>query len=427
MIDTRKKPEEAIENAWSYVFDKLWYAPLHQIYDYLIGDTLEETLAAMPTPEEIRESCPNPCGWGTGMEDSTLSMGTVLETVLAKYAVTGDDALKKTADDILDGLIRSGTAAPERGFIARAVSPIDGKSIYMDSSRDQYTNWVYAAHLAINSDLVSEEQKAVLRQILVWIAEKCERDVKPETGGWLMRLDGKPGIVSRLVHDGLGPHEYLRLPMFYMAAYEASGDEHWKRLYRQCADVLLPRAEKNFSEAYWRHYAVERQGYIYGVYQHQYSAKLLWDCEEDEAYRARYLKQMRRAAEYAEFFMQEAYRNMDAVTGPEPRRRPWREGMEDGYNYASRWVVPTSELFYGYRYQIPEVITDTSRPLQSRYLRNAAEAVIVQCLCPGYAMTDFTKRAFLEFVEKCDFSGASTYWPMLFCDAWWLAQKTGQI
>ena len=163
--------EKQIQSGWDFVMDKLYHPDTHMIYDYLTKETAVASAEDYPTPEEIRLSAPNPCGWGTGMEDSTLNLSSMTEAVLARYALTKDDGLKPLLQMLYKGLIKNATAA-EPGFIARSICPADGVSVYMDSSKDQYTNWVYAAHRMLHSDLISCDQKNNLREILINIAKQ---------------------------------------------------------------------------------------------------------------------------------------------------------------------------------------------------------------------------------------------------------------
>lgn len=413
MQESRKEHlEQQIQRAWDFTFEKLYYSKTSSFYDFLMGNSIEETLDEYPTPEEIKASIPNPCGWGTGMEDSTLNFCPMLEAILARYEITKEPEMQTYFDMVYQGMIQNGTIALEPGFIVRCVSPVDGKSFYMDSSRDQYTNWVYAAHLLLGSELASEEQKQRLREVLVHIAQKAERDIKPEEGGYIHRLDGKPGIVCQMDSANLGPHEFLRLPMFYMAAYEASADKYWLEKYLEIRERLLQWTENSFTVE-WIKRVAHGYGRVFGSYQAQYSLRLLYDLEQEEGYRMRYYQLMQNAAEGATEYMKLAYENIDALSEAEPLFKPWR-------------TLPAGEyrMFQGYAYYVPQSYQTS---ITHKYLRNVSEVVLIQCLCPEYKMPEWEKEMFLEFVERLQFDKATCYWPLLFCDAWWLAKKTGHI
>lgn len=165
-----------------------------------------------PAPEQIRADYPNACGWGTGMEDSVLSGGSAADALIALYRATGNKAIKPMLDELFRGLFACAEADGDSGFVARSLSPEDGKSFYCNSSRDQYTHYVYAAVRFYDSELSDEMQKETVRRTLVNLAKKCLREVTPENGYMLLRADGKESLVNTM-WGNLGPHEFLRLPM----------------------------------------------------------------------------------------------------------------------------------------------------------------------------------------------------------------------
>lgn len=404
--------EKQIQNGWDFVMNKLYHPDTHMIYDYLTKETAVASAEDYPTPEEIQICAPNPCGWGTGMEDSTLNLSSMTEAVLARYAVTKDEGLKPQLQMLYEGLIKNGTAA-EPGFIARSICAADGVSVYMDSSKDQYTNWVYAAHRLLQSELLTAEQKNTLKEILVNIARKLERDLNSEYKGYLCRLDGKPGIVSEMDSEKLETHEILRMPMLYMAAYEASGDLHWYQKYCDRREELLSRAEANYTIEKLISVARGRWGYNYIYYQAQYSMRLLYDTDPDEAYRERYLRLLEISAKGVEEFVKKAFDNKHTLQQKQEYFLPWRKTP------ANYWGI-----FYGKSYYVPNIWID--RPI-FKWLRNVGESVIIQCTCPDYQIPEWEKEMFFTFIKEADFTHATNYWPVLFCDAWWLAKEKGQL
>ncbi len=404
--------EHQIQAGWDFVMNKLYHPGTHMIYDYLTKETAEASEEDYPTPEDIEASSPNPCGWGTGMEDSTLNISSMIDAMIARYSLTKEAEIKDQLQLLYEGLIKNGTAA-EPGFIARSVCASDGKSVYMDSSRDQYTNWTYAAHRLLHSELIDQKQKDVLREILVNIAKKLERDLNSEYKGYLCRLDGKPGIVSDMDTEKLGAHEILRMQMLYMAAYEASGDAYWYQKYCERREELLVRAEASYTLPTIISMARGRWGYNYLYYQAQYSMRLLYDVEKDEAYRERYLQLLKISAVGTEEFVKKAYDNKHTLQDKQEYFTPWRQVL-----------AYYSGLFHGKSYYVPNLWTD--KPI-FKWSRNMAESIIIQTLCPGYEIPEWEKDMFFSYIEEADFVGAKCYWPVLFCDAWWLAKSTGQI
>ena len=100
--------EQQIQSAWDFTFEKLYYPKTNSFYDFLTGNSIEEMLEDYPTPEEIKASIPNPCGWGTGMEDSTLNLCPMLEAILARYELTKEPKMKKYFDMLCAVLSRMG-------------------------------------------------------------------------------------------------------------------------------------------------------------------------------------------------------------------------------------------------------------------------------------------------------------------------------
>ena len=60
-----------VDQAWEYVWKRLYLPSTNLIYDYITSYEEGHYLERLPTPEEIKQQQPNPCGWGTGMEDSS--------------------------------------------------------------------------------------------------------------------------------------------------------------------------------------------------------------------------------------------------------------------------------------------------------------------------------------------------------------------
>ncbi|MBQ9975481.1 MAG: hypothetical protein IJP16_03150 [Clostridia bacterium] len=412
--------EKNIQKGWDFIFDKLYYPKTHMIYDFLYKDSIEESVDFYPNAEEIKNSFPNPCGWGTGMEDSTLNLCTMLETIENRYKATEDEEMKKYFDMMLEGLMITGTVSGSPGFIARCVSPCDGKSVYMDTSRDQYTHWVFAGHIIHNSKLARDEQKKSSAKIIVDIAKKMEREVTRENGGYSLRLDGGRGRVCQMISSAeapLGPHEILRFPMFYLAAYEVSEDEHWLNKYRELREELLTETEKGFTVE-WIEKIEKSFGYVYGTYQAQYSFRLLYDIETDEKYKERYLRLMQIAAEGSRCYLDTAHKNIGIYNFEQPYYRPWRDikkvsyGNIDGYEY----YVPNSTDGDDYIKEIE---------LVRKNLRNTGEAVIIHNLCPNVTLNDEDTKKLTEIIESSNFNNIKSYWPIVLCGAWWglLADK----
>ena len=279
------KDIDKIEN---YIRNNLYCDKTNLFYDFRTSKEKDSHIVNLPLPEYIASQVPNPCGYSTGMEDSSLNGGIMLDSTVAAYEVTADDKYREQAVKIYSGLRLCAEAHGYPGYIARSVSPIDKKSVYLDSSRDQYTNWVFGAYRYYRSGFATAEHKDSIAKVIVGIAQKHEREVTPENNYCLLRPDGKHGRVLGM-WGNIEPHEFLRMPMIYLAAFYVSDDIHWKEMYLKYRQEALERSFEIDCSKLW---------HAYCSLQMQYSVRLLYELDEDEHYRAEYKRLMCKVADY---------------------------------------------------------------------------------------------------------------------------------
>ena len=119
--------KDCIDKAFLYVRDNLFSEKTCLIYDHIVNGREDE----FPTPSEIGELYPNPCGYTTGMEDGMISGGTMLDACLLKYERENDPAAAEFSRKLVCGMLNCAESAKTEGFLPRAVSPADGKSLYV--------------------------------------------------------------------------------------------------------------------------------------------------------------------------------------------------------------------------------------------------------------------------------------------------------
>ncbi len=215
---------------WGRAVVRNFFLPsLNLFYDYTTGDSFEHRFDHLPRPEEIAAGDPDPCGWGSGMEDCALHAGAMLDTAIR----CGEFEL---ASRVLIGLESLVVRHGRPGFVARGFSPFAGNLCYPNSSRDQFTLAVFGAWRAFCS-MPSEVERRCAAGILRNISDYCLEIVTAENGFNLGRFDGGPAMVS-LMRRGCAPHEALRLPMFHAAAGVAAGEP--ERI--AAATAILPEA-----------------------------------------------------------------------------------------------------------------------------------------------------------------------------------------
>lgn len=389
--------------AWKSVRERFYVPAMHLIYDYRVDGAEDGLVRCLPTADEIRDGFPNPCGWGTGMEDSVLCGGPMLLAAMRRWEVTGDAEAADFAHELLKGLFTCAEISGVRGFLARSISPRDGKSFYTNSSRDQYTLFVYALWRFRASRLATPAERAKIEKLLVDVAVYCEKCVTPENGYMLLRSDGGRSLVCCMWADdpeekqpdgGLEPHEVTRLVMFYAAAYAVSGDRHWR-------DMELCYADKAIRVA--RTWKAKCRGFVNGfaLFQTQCARRLLWECESDAARKEAYLEILRDGADMAAF----CDRNMDesakAIGGDMyPPGTDWRKRMM--WYMTPFWRFGPSVPIGGIRYLMPQKCD-----LEHHAYRLAGEmpeSVLNVMLCPGREVPPESSRRFDEFFSKFDFS-----------------------
>lgn len=405
----KKKQIEGYEkNIEDHIFKKLYCAKTHMIYDRVHGEGKTANIDFLPTPEEIKLQLPNPCSWGSGMEDSVLNGGSVMEGLLAKYDVTKDEKTVNYIKDIFKGLVTCATVSKQRGFLARSVSPVDKKSHFINSSRDQYTHWIYAAYLYYNHELCTAEEKAMIEKILDDFAFKAEQDITEENDYNLLREDGKIGMVQKMIN--VEPHEEARLLMFYAAAYYVTKNAHWLDKYHEYRERLLSASEKIDCSKYER---------VFPLLQMQYSLKVVYDIETDKEYKARYYALMKRIANGAMRFVQK-FKNYVLQFIVQPGK-DWRacESIHTAY----MWNLQT--LVGGYPYYVP--LQEKDFEVASTVPIDAAEAFILGVV-EDFDI-DYSKeiQTMYKLMKTVGSGRCYNYSPVLVYSAYWLLRKKGII
>lgn len=231
-----------------YVQGRLFYRPTGLIYEFTGDDP-----NAFPTVREISRLYPNPVGYGTGMEDSMLNGGALLDGYVARFERTGTD--EPFAHALANGMLTCAENGKD-GFLPRSLSRDDGKSHYIDSSIDQYTMFVFGLYRLYFSGMATENEKERIARAFSRIADRAQRNVTRENAWDMLREDGGHTLVTRMRGESIGPHGHCRLPMLYAAAYRVTGDEKYDRLYRAVIDEAL--ASSLPLDRVWHLYALQQ-------------------------------------------------------------------------------------------------------------------------------------------------------------------------
>ena len=261
-----------MDQAWDVSWQRFYLPKTKLFYDYLSSYEPGRELAHLPSADEVARQDPNECGYGTGMEDCMISAGVMLSLIVDRYAVTTDETLRDRAASVFQGIQLCATVHGVPGFLARGVCPEDVKSIYPNSSRDQYTHAVHGLWLYLHSPLCDPAAKQAIGEILAAIADRMTRNVTPENDYDSLRADGTRDTrgISRMWN--VKGHEAARLPMIYAAAWDATGKQEYYDLYRK---YLAPAVQQSFVVEEWQP--------TYALLQMQISLELLKSLEQDPA------------------------------------------------------------------------------------------------------------------------------------------------
>lgn len=382
-----------VEKLWDYIWECLFYPETSLIYDLRTTIQKDGNIIDLPTIDEISRNYPNACGWNTGMENSMINGGIMLDTIIERYNKTGDKSMISYADKIFAGIKLCSEISGSPGFLARSVSPFDKKSFYMNSSRDQYTHVISALVHYYDSDLCAEKEKVA--EILVSFAERAYKNATKENGYDLLRADGKQSLVCRVWGDIIG-HEFLRLPMFYMAAYHVSNDEKWLILYKELRDEALANSYD----------FCDKDSGFFAYLQMQISIRILY--ELDDNYKEKYKDLMTKVADkkahvILDLLKETKEKNLDFSTLP----KPWRT-----FPVGEQLTVDGNEY----------IMLDRNEDFQNSvmfFLQDVADLLIVQNLCPDYKTPHKYKDAFFEIIEHIDVENHASEAPIHLVCAYW--------
>ena len=408
--------EKNAQYAWDFVFDKLYCEKTKLIYEYRTDESESGAFNHLPTKEEILSHYPNPCGWFTGMEDANINGGIMLEAIIHRYSVTKDESLRRYANDLYEGMMLNATLSKSEGFLIRSRLPEDGITHYINSSRDQYTHWIEVMVHFYFSELSSEEQKEAIKKVLLSFAKKAERDVTKENHYCLLDELGDPALVCSMageLHVDIEWHETCRLPMFYIAAYAVSKDEHWLNMYHSVRDTALDSAET--IDLSPNSYAI-----VFPLLQMQISLRLIYDFETELQYKDRYYALMHRVASSIDRFANAASDLAKSGFAMPKVVMPWRD-------VPNEYQIPKSSSIAGKKVMWPQTYLASGVDAERKVLRGGAESILTQLMCPDYQVSGEQVDAFLDVFRYISFESPFNYLAVTYSSAWWALKSANMI
>jgi hypothetical protein len=394
-VVTDGEVRSSIEQAWRASWDRFFHDGTHLFYDFVCSYDPDKRWTGLPTPEEARSAYPNPNGWATGMEDCAISGGLMLAMVCDRFTATEDAALRPYAQKVFAGLVSLGTLGATDGFVIRGLCPADGRSHYPESSRDQYTWYVYGLWRYFHSPLSQPEEKATMRRIIAAICGRMERNVVAANGYRIGKDTGEfDSIVDKMWENAA--HEVARLPMIYAIGAEMTGESHWQDL----ADRYAPEAAAKSKE--------ESTKTPYALLQQQISMEALYALEKNPALKQQWLEALRLVADRSQGFLARCLQyEAPSATDVSLDWRTWplRRGS-GGYK------VPNK----------PEHLT-----AEDRTIRQPAEAALTLLLCPERSLTPEQTALLRRMIAQVDSTKVLNYGGYYTQAAYWKAVTLGQI
>lgn len=261
-----------MDQAWDVTWNRFYLEAVQTFGDYLSSYEEGKEQTHLPTADEVKRQYPNPCGYSTGMEDGAILGGAMLSLLCDRFEVTKEEGIRARALNVFEGLQRCVTVHGVRGFVARNVCPEDKTSVYINSSRDQYTHFVHGLWQYYHSPLASAVTKEEIRTILADVAERMIEFVTPENDYDFCRADGQRCPLGICRMWNVQAHEAARLPMIYAAAWDVTRNDRYHKMWRQ---YVAEAVEQSSSPG--------EQKPAYALLQMQCSLELLHDLEPDAA------------------------------------------------------------------------------------------------------------------------------------------------
>ena len=391
---------EKMDLAWQVAWSRFFQRDVQTFMDYLSSYEPEKELAHLPTAEEVSRQYPNPCGYGTGMEDGMILAGAMLSLICDRFAVTGEESLRNRAAQVFGGMRRCAMVHGVSGFVARNVCVEDRTSIYINSSRDQYTHFVHGLWKYYHSPIADSAAKAEIRRILTAVAERMITFVTLANDFDFCRADGKRCPLGICRMWNVQAHEAARLPMIYAAAWDTTGDErYWQQWRKYVTDAVAQSTAP-----------VETKP-TYALLQMQASLELLYQLEPDKQLKNTISTTMKHVSSLAERRLATTVKNIGKKSPDEMRMLgpDWRQVKEwkNQKGYMNPQWGPYREIWY--------------------LTREAGESALIPLMADAPSITGEQKQLLREAILQTDYLRNSSCGIIFHLAAYWKARRCNML
>ncbi len=381
-----------VEQAWDVTWNRFFHSGTETFMDYLSSYSDGRELAHLPSADEVKRQYPNPCGYSTGMEDGMILGGAMLSTLSDRYSVTADASLKSKAKRVFRGMNRCATVHNVPGFIARNVCVEDGESVYINSSRDQYTHFVHGLWKYYRSGLADDATKQQIKTRLSEVADRMLEFVTAENNYDFGRADGSrcPLGICRMWQ--VQAHEAARLPMIYAAAWDVTRNpvyhDQWRRyIVDACEQSKAP----------------SKHNPAYALLQMQASLELLHQLEPEPELRAEIATTMQHVSELA--LERQRHTNL-ALKGLTPEQLAM---LGPNWRNVPKWI--NLDTYPNPQWGEYRRIWHVSR--------EAGEAALIPLMSPNAEATAEQRAHLEEVMARIDYSAHSSCGVIFHLAAYW--------
>lgn len=370
------------------------------VTEYLSSYEPGKELAPLPSAEEVRRQYPNPCGYGTGMEDGMILGGAMLSIIADMYAVTADENLRESASKVYSGVRLCATVHGVPGFLARNVCRDDRQSVYINSSRDQYTHGVHGLWKFYRSPLSDDVTKDEIRNILAAVADRMIQFVTPENDYDFCRADGQRCPLGICRMWNVQAHEAARLPMIYAAAWDVTADDKYYKQWR----MYVAKAVQQSTHP-------DKNTPAYAILQMQCSLELLYQLEKDDDLKMEINKVMHHLAEMAEERSEQVSARLARKTAEEMKM------LGPNWRTVDKWINQN-----GY----PNPQWGPYREVW-HLTREAGESAMVPLMVDRPAISAGQRERLKALILNTDYSHTSSCGIIYHLGAYWKARLTGSL
>ncbi|QDT04376.1 hypothetical protein K227x_27670 [Rubripirellula lacrimiformis] len=389
-----------IQQAWDVAWSRFYHPDSQTFMDYLSSYEAGKELAHLPSAEEVGRQYPNPCGYGSGMEDGMILGGAMLSAICDQYAVTGDESLREQANQVFSGMHRSATVHGVPGFIARNVCPEDKTSVYINSSRDQVTHFVHGLWKFHHSPLADDATKQQIGSLLADVANRMIDFATPENNYDFCRADGTRCPLGICRMWNVQAHEAARLPMIYAAAWDTTGQERYRKLWRQ---YITPAVEQSATPS--------KNSPAYALLQMQASLELLRVLETDESLQIQISKIMDHVASLAS---NQQKHTMTAIANKGPQEM---QMLGPDWRHVEKWLNQT-----GY----PNPQWGPYRQVW-HLTREAGETAVIQWMVEAPENQTESVELIRQLITQTDYQHCSSCGVVFHIAAYWKARRNNLL